>query len=269
MLQVCQELGFPVFVLERSPLVARDLDVLQAIRERSAVVVAFSIIYTPDSAHSERLRGMERLAPPPEKRFAAMAQLAQAGIPAGTVMMPILPHLCDDDANIDAVVRWTADHGGSFVLAGGLTLANQQRDYFFDVLSHHFPDLLSRYRRLYPPDSYGPVRGNWRQLALRLRDQCERCGIADRMPRPIIPGEKRALNRRIVESLADQLYWMEISGEPAHRVWAYRKAAWAIEDVEIDVRLVYQQMGLKGLASIENVGPNLALVVEALIDKWT
>ena len=48
MMQVCHELGFPVFVLERSPLVVRDLDLLQAIQERSAVVVGFSIIYTPD-----------------------------------------------------------------------------------------------------------------------------------------------------------------------------------------------------------------------------
>ena len=110
---------------------------------------------------------------------------------------------------------------------------------------------------------------NWRQIASRLRDQCEQYGIADRMPRPIIPGEKRALNKRVVEALADQLYWMEINGEAAHRVWAHRKAAWAIEDLEIDIGLVYQQMGLKGLASIENVGPHLAQVVEALIRKWT
>ena len=35
MLEVCLELGFPVFVLERSPLVLRDLDLLQAIDERA------------------------------------------------------------------------------------------------------------------------------------------------------------------------------------------------------------------------------------------
>jgi DNA repair photolyase len=269
MLQVCHDLGFPVFVLERSPLVLRDLDLLQSIQKRAAVVVAFSIIYTPDSAHRDRLRRMERLAPPPEKRFAAMAQLAQAGIPVGTCMMPVLPDLCDDDANIESVVRWTADHGGGFVLGGGLTLADQQRDYFFDVLSRRFPDLLPRYRELYPTGSYGPAGSNWRQTALGLKGQCQRYGIADRMPRPIIPGEKRALNKRIVEALANQCYRMEISGQPAHRVWAYRKAAWAIEDLEQEVGLVYRQMGHKGLGSIPNVGPGLAHIVEALIQQWT
>jgi DNA polymerase/3'-5' exonuclease PolX len=48
------------------------------------------------------------------------------------------------------------------------------------------------------------------------------------------------------------------------RVLAYRKAAWAIEDLEQDVGLVYRQMGRKGLESIENVGPRLAGMVEHL-----
>jgi DNA polymerase/3'-5' exonuclease PolX len=89
------------------------------------------------------------------------------------------------------------------------------------------------------------------------------------MPRPIIPGDKRALNKRIVEALANQCYWMELDNAPGHRVWAYRKAAWAIEAlrVEQDVGLIYGQMGRKGLESIENVGPRLAEVVVGLMSE--
>jgi hypothetical protein len=180
-------------------------------------------------------------------------------------MMPILPGLCDADANLEAVVRWTADHGGRFVLAGGLTLADQQREYFFDVLDERFPDLAARYRRLYPSESYGPTRNNWRPIGLRLRELCEQHGISDRMPRPVIPGDGRASNKRVVEALANQCYWLELDNAPNHRVWAYRKAAWAIEDLEQDLDLVYQQMGRKGLESIPNVGPGLAEVVEDLL----
>jgi len=214
--------------------------------------------YTPDSPNCERVRRMEPLAPPPQKRFAAMEQIACAGILTGTCMMPILPHLCDNDDNLQAVVRWTADHGGRFVLSSTLTLADQQREYFFGVLAERFPDLLERYQALYPPGSYGPVHSNWRPIALRLKELCEQHGISDRIPRPIIPGDKRALNKRVVEALANRLYDMELNGEPGQRVWAYRKAAWAIEDLEQDVGLVYRQMGRKGLESIENVGPRLA-----------
>ena len=268
MLEVCLDLGFPLFVLERSPLVLRDLDLLQAIDERAVAAVAFSIISTPDSPGYVQVRQMERLAPLPEKRFAAMQQIARSGILTGTCMMPILPELCDDDANLQHVVRWTADHGGQFVLASGLTLADQQRDYFFGVLAERFPDLLGRYQAVYPPGSYGSARGNWKQMALRLRELCEQYGISDRVPRPVIPGDKRTLNKRIVEALANQLYYMELSGESSQRMWAYRKAAWAVEDTPQDLGLIYRQMGRKGLESIEGVGPKLAQVVEALIRQW-
>jgi DNA repair photolyase len=268
MLEVCLELGFPVSVLERSPLVLRDLALLKAIDERARAVMMWSIIYTPDSTHHATLREMERLAPPPQKRFAAMEEFARAGILTGTCMMPILPDLCDTDENLEAVVRWTAEHGGRFVLAGGLTLADQQRDYFFGVLAERFPELEKRYRVLYPPGSYGPVRSEWHPLALRIRELCEQYGISDRIPRPIIPGDKRTLNKRVVEALANQVYDMELRGEGGQRVWAYRKAAWAIEDTPQDLGLIYRQMGVKGLESIENVGPKLAQVVEALIRQW-
>jgi DNA repair photolyase len=265
MLQVCCELGFPVSVPERSPLVLRDLDLLQQINDRTTAVVFFSIIYTADSAHRATLRKLERLAPPPEKRFAAMEQLARAGILTGSCMMPILPELCDDEANLRNAVRWTADHGGQFVMASGLTLVDQQRDYFFGVLRERFPDLLERYRDLCPQGSYGPAKGNWRETALRLWELCERYGISDRMPRPIIPGDKRALNKRVVEALANQAYAMELEGAPSQRMWAYRKAAWAIEDTPQDLDLIYRTMGRKGLESIENVGPKMAQVAEDLL----
>jgi DNA polymerase/3'-5' exonuclease PolX len=94
-------------------------------------------------------------------------------------------------------------------------------------------------------------------------------GISDRIPRPIIPGNKRTLNKRVVEARANQCYYMELEGEPNHRVWAYPKAAWAIEDTAQDLGLIYRQMGSKGLESIENAGPSLAGVIEDLIQEAT
>jgi DNA repair photolyase len=265
MLEVCHDLGFPVFVLERSPLVLCDLDIIQAISQRAAAVVAFSIISTPDSPGYERVRHLEHLAPAADKRFRAMEQFARAGIVTGTCCMPILPGLTDDETTLLNIVRWTADHGGSFVIAGGLTLADQQRDYFFGVLRERFPDLTSLYDRLYPAGSYSPVGWRWQAIAQRLKALCGQYGIRDRIPRPIIPGEKRAFNKRMVEQLANEVYDMELTGEPASRVWALRKAAWAIEDLEQDVRLIYSRMGWQGLSGIEHIGPRLASKLQELV----
>jgi DNA repair photolyase len=271
-LKVCLDLGFPVSVLERSPLVLRDLDLLKEINQRAPSVIFFSMISASDSPTYDLVRQMENLAPRMEKRYAAMEQIAKAGILTGISMMPILPGLCDTDENLEATIRATANHGGRFVIAGGLTLADQQRDYFFGVLRERFPDLLPLYERMYPhpTTSYGGIRtGDPHVIGRHIRDLCRQYGISDRMPRPIIPGDKRALNKRIVEALANQCYWLELDNAPGQRVWAYRKAAWAIEDLEQDVGLLYRTMGRKGLEGIENVGPRLAEVVEDRISEWT
>jgi DNA repair photolyase len=265
MLEVCCDLGFPVFVLERSPLVLRDLDVLTAIHEKARAAVVFSIIYTPDSPRAEAVRQMEHLAPAVEKRFEAMEKIAAAGILTGTCFMPVLPGLCDDEANIENVARWTADHGGKFVLAGGLTLSDQQSGHYLGALQRIAPDLAGLYASLYPEGSYGAAGARWGNTARRVREMCSKYGISDRIPRPIIPGDKRMLNRQIVEIYANQAYTLELENAPAQRIWAYRKAAWAVEDLEQDIRLVYQSMGLKGLQSIPDVGPGLAGELEGLV----
>jgi len=240
---------------------------LQSINQRYPSVVPFSIISTPDSPDYGRVCQMEHLAPPAAKRFEAMEKIAAAGILTGTVMMPILPGLCDRPANLEAVVRWTADHGGKFVLIGGLTLSDQQKNYFFGVLQARFPDLLPSYQKLYPDQSYGPAGWSQHRVALRVREFCVKYGIHDRVPRPILPTDKRALNRRIVEILAERLYTLEIENAPGSLQWEVRKAAWAVEDLEQDIGLVYRTLGLKGLQSIENVGVKMGTALEKLILK--
>lgn len=264
MLEVCYEMGFPVFVLTRSPLVLRDLDVLQAINQKARAIVAFSIIATPENPAYESISRMEGFAPKTEVRFSAMEKLAHAGILTGTVAMPLLPGLCDGDENLRMLALWTAGHGGKFVLGGGLTLSDQQKEFFLRILGKEHPELLPLYKRLYPPGSYGQL-GTHRPTRVRLRDYCLQAGISDRIPRPVIPGEKRELTKRLVEALANQYHSMELENTSTQRIWMYRKASWAIEDLEQDVGLIYQQMGRKGLEAIENVGPLMVPEVETLL----
>jgi len=262
LLQVCCDLGFPVFVLERSPLVLRDLDVLQSIQAQAPCVVAFSVIAAPGSSAEPAVRTFERLAPRAELRFRAMERIAQAGILTGTCAMPLLPGLCDDPANLEGLVRWTADHGGSFVLAGSLTLADVQRDFFLQDLAHHQPHWVKHYSSLYPPGSYAPAGATVMAVGREIRRLCERFGPSDRIPRPIIPGDKRHRNRRLVETLANRAYALELESAPAGRVWEQRKAAWAVEDLPQDIGLVYRSLGLRGLESLPGVSPGMARQIE-------
>ena len=264
MLEVCLDLGFPVFVLTRSPLVLRDLDLLLAIHQRATAVVAFSIITTPESPDYASVSNLEGLASNAEKRFIAMEEIAKAGILTGTVAMPLLPGLCDHEQNLQLLANWTADHGGRFVLGGGLTLADQQKEFFLRILYQNHPDLISLYARLYPQGSYAQAEP-WRQVGMHIHEYCQQAGISDRIPRPIIPGEKKQFNKRVVEKLAYKLHMLELENANLSQIWAYRKAAWAVEDLEQDLGLIYRAMGSKGLEGIPNVSAPLAKQIESLI----
>jgi len=215
------------------------------------------------------VRQFEHLAPPAEKRFQAMRVLSEAGIPTGTVAMPLLPGICDTGENLQALVSATVDHGGGFILPSSLTLSDQQRTFFLRALKQRCPELLESYEHWYPAGhSYSPTGGRTRnEVAQSLRHICQGAGLPDRIPRPVIPGEKRALNKRLVDQLASQLYTLEITGASPSRQWAYRKAAWAIEDLEQDIGLFYRTLGRKGLENLPGVGAGMAGVVEKMLDQ--
>jgi len=257
MLEVCLDLGFPVFLLEKSHYILRDLGLIQEINRKSHAVVAFSIIATPESPHCPLLKRFEPHVPLIRHRFRAMKAFAQAGILTGTAFMPILPYIYDDEANLEAVVRWTKDNGGAFVLAGGLTLADVQKGWFLRKLGQIRPDLVPKYVELYAGDAYGPPMSFWGPIGQRVHELCQKYGLSDRMPRYIPPGS-RATNRRLAEYLADKTYRLELAQEPDYRLWAYRKACWALDGLEEDVRHIYEKQGEKGLIAIKGLGKKLA-----------
>ena len=104
-----------------------------------------------------------------------------------------------------------------------------------------------------------------RVIGRRLRELCAQHYVRDRIPRPIVPGDKRAANKRLAEHLADAAYALELEGAPPSWVWAYRKAAWAMDDLEQNVGLLYRTMGWKGIESIEGVGSAMGGEIESLL----
>jgi len=190
MLEVVHDLGFPLFIVERSPLLTRDLDLLVEINRRAWVGVAYSIsTLGPSIKHA-----FEAKSPGVRLRLTAMAELAEAGILVGTALMPILPGIADDDAHLEEVIVATKEHGGRFVLAGGLTMSGPQAEQVWRVVDRLFPQAHPLYERLYAGNAYTPPRGYISDLGRRVRALCEKHGEADRMPR-WIPSGPLGVNR--------------------------------------------------------------------------
>jgi DNA repair photolyase len=258
MLEVVNELRFPLLIVERSPLLTRDLDILVEINRKAWVGVLLSI----SSLDPVLKRAFEPRSPGVRLRLQAMAQLADAGILVGTALMPVLPFAGDDRAHLEDVVSATIDHGGSFVLAGGLTMSGVQAGRTLEALRRFAPELENRWRDLYGWDmdaqpNYSPPRAYAARLGLLIRELCAGRGLMDRMPR-YIPSGPLAANKRIAELLFLKSYDLELEGAQEYRIWTYRKAAWAVDECPESIVHVHQARGEAGLRELPGIGKSLA-----------
>jgi DNA repair photolyase len=260
LLEVVLARNFPVFILERSPLVTRDLDLIKVINDQVFATVLFSVSYIDTET---RKKTFESKSPAVKLRFKAMERIASQGILTGTALMPILPFISDSKQDLEEVIKITRESGGSFVLAGGLTLSGRQKTRYMNMVADFRPDLLSRYDELYT-QSYSPMWDYWSRIANNVRELCRKYGINDRMPR-WIPQGPMGMNKKLAEMLFLRVYDLELEMENKSKIWAYRKAAWAIDEFDTDIQAIYTSRGTQGLLSIPNIGRKVAEEIETFL----
>jgi DNA repair photolyase len=142
----------PFSVLTKSTLILRDLDLLVEAARRTEVRANFSI----GTLDEEVWRLTEPGTPHPMRRVEAVARLNEAGVPCGVLVAPILPGLSDSPDQLDAVVAACVEAGARSITPILLHLRPGVRDHYLAWLAGARPDLLDRYRRLYPK-SYAPA----------------------------------------------------------------------------------------------------------------
>jgi DNA repair photolyase len=139
-LEVLERAGHPVGIVTKSALVLRDLDILARMAKRDLVKVAISVT----TLDAKLARTMEPRASTPPRRLDALRQLVKAGVPASTLVAPVIPALNDAEIEriLEAVAATGVRHAG-YVL---LRLPLEVRDLFREWLIANFPD---RYRHVF------------------------------------------------------------------------------------------------------------------------
>jgi DNA repair photolyase len=137
--------GMKIVIITKSPLVARDIDLLARLTARGSLTVHLSLI----SLDRELARRLEPRAPTPDARLRAIERLAAGGIDVGVNIMPILPGITDDPGALDALIARVARTGASHVNAGSLRLRSDARDRYLPFIEAEFPHLAARYRATY------------------------------------------------------------------------------------------------------------------------
>jgi DNA repair photolyase len=137
--------GLRLGIITKSNLITRDIDLLQQIAARNALVIHITIT-TTDAALA---RNLEPRAPRPDLRFAAVQKLRSAGLHTGVLCCPLLPGINDSLQQLEAVSSRAAAAGASFLGAHPLFLKSCSRPTWLSFVRRHFPALTADYTRRY------------------------------------------------------------------------------------------------------------------------
>jgi DNA repair photolyase len=172
-LKVINRNEFGVAIATKSDLISRDVDLLKAIMAHSPVLAKITITAAEDALSQK----VEPHAPPSSARFKGIEALVKEGVFAGVLLMPVLPSIEDDHGNIEAIIQMAYESGAKFVYPGfGVTLRQNQRDYYYSALDKTFPGLKSKYIKMYC-DAYSCTSPNAKVLYQILKKQCEERGM--------------------------------------------------------------------------------------------
>lgn len=156
--------GLSIHITTKSPLVARDIDLLLELGRRHRISVNISLI----SLDAELIRRLEPKTPLPHARLRALRALTDAGITAGLMIAPIIPGLTDGWGALGGLMAAAKEAGACFADGSALRLGPVARSGFLPALEREFPKLLDRYRRRYAR-RHDAGRDYLEALAKRLR----------------------------------------------------------------------------------------------------
>ena len=202
-LAVLADFRNPVGLITKNHLITRDLDLLRELAAWHAVEVNISI----NSLDPELATKLEPRASLPKHRLAAIEALANAGIPVGVLVAPIIPAL--NEPEIFAVLKAAKNAGAQWAGMEILRLPLTVAPIFEKWLATHFPEkqekVLNRIRairggKLNDPRFGSRMRGEGlfaEQIAQMFQIARRRVGIPDEGPELSIAHFRRPGGRQL------------------------------------------------------------------------
>ncbi|MEZ4625600.1 MAG: radical SAM protein [Thermomicrobiales bacterium] len=161
----------PAHIVTKSPLVIRDIDEPARLDERGPARVCFTITTLDDDGPAGNGAGNRAS----RQRLRAMKMLADAGIPTGIFLAPVMPRITDSEDHLRAIFEAAASAGARFVwssarsgscLPCAITIFPGRRS------NSTVSNSLTRYARNYrTPDAPREHREFVRERIHQLRDE--------------------------------------------------------------------------------------------------
>jgi len=138
LLELMRETGHPCTLVTKNALVERDLDVLRDLA-RDQLVAVYVSVTSMDNLLSSKL---EPRASAPWRRMRAIRALADAGVPVGVLVAPVIPFVTDE--HLEHVLQAAGQAGARSASYTVIRLPYEVKDIFQAWLLAHYPDRAER-----------------------------------------------------------------------------------------------------------------------------
>jgi DNA repair photolyase len=182
-LEACAEFRNPVGVITKAALVRRDLELLARMARETDVSVTLSIPFSDDAMS----RAIEPYTSPPSQRFDTIRMLADAGIPAGVGIAPVIPGL--NDSQIAEILQRASAAGARRAFLLPVRLALEVLPVFRERLEEAYPQRAAkvwnairemRGGKLNESEFGARMQGlgpRWEAIRTLFETQCQRLGL--------------------------------------------------------------------------------------------
>jgi len=188
--QVLQKYGVPYYVFTKSAIIERDLELHARYRENCFIVWSITTC-------NERIRRIVEPGTPPAARiFETIEKFANAGVPCGVNVDPIMPLVTDSDGELEAVVDACRRAGVKHVFGAMLRLRTDIWDRMKAALALlGVENGIERYKKIYGFEE--PLVGNYvacdkdysKQVTGRLQELVRASGMISDFPDHVGPRE--------------------------------------------------------------------------------
>jgi DNA repair photolyase len=133
-LEICLRHEQPIGIVTKGSVIRRDVDLLARLHEAASAHVYVSIAFDDDAMR----RAFDPFASPIDARFETMRRLAEAGVPVGIAIAPVIPGV--NDSSIPKLLARAREMGARRSFMTMLRLPQEVREVFEQRLEEVLPD---------------------------------------------------------------------------------------------------------------------------------
>ena len=266
-LEVLAKHRYPIHLITKSTLVLRDLSLLEEIAQQTWCTVSVTITTTDP----EKSKLLEKFAPSPAKRLDVLRQIKATAphVQTGALLIPLIPVLCDDPAEVEALFTAVKQTDADYLMFGGaMTLRNRQADWFLYQLQQARPDVYEQYAELYEFTADGETYdGRYVPAGEYMQAQHERLFALSqkhKLPHRIkrfIPNDWRRTNYRIAERMLNVAFERQMLGQ------SWETLFWAAQNIH-NLKEPLEAVAARGeLGQINNVRGRIKTRIQKILDE--